>query len=87
MDLRGKVGRPPVPIDRKLIRDLWNAGLSFRQIAEKTGLGYETVRRAYFGPTSEPKARQQSAQLTSQRDKNDPSSAVTGNKLNKSDNP
>jgi DNA invertase Pin-like site-specific DNA recombinase len=44
-----KRGRPRRDVPQGEIRELRNQGLSFRAIADKTGLGYGTVRRAYWG--------------------------------------
>ena len=44
-----RVGRPPRFVEPELVKQLRSSGLSFRQIARKTGLGYGTVRRAYHG--------------------------------------
>ena len=43
-----KRGRPRRDAPPEEIRELRNQGLSFRAIARKTGLGYGTVRRAYW---------------------------------------
>ena len=43
-----KRGRPRRHAPPEEIRELRNQGLSFRAIARKTGLGYGTVRRAYW---------------------------------------
>ena len=40
-------GRPRTEILPETIVQLRDQGLSFRKIAEKTGLGYGTVRRVY----------------------------------------
>ena len=42
------VGRPRRNAEPEDIRELRKQGLSFRQIARKTGYGYGTVRRAYL---------------------------------------
>jgi hypothetical protein len=44
---RNPVGRPRVHAATEELRDLRLAGLSFREIARRTGLGYGSVRRAY----------------------------------------
>jgi len=44
-----KRGRPRRHAPPEEIRELRNQGLSFRAIARKTGLGYGTVRRVYWG--------------------------------------
>jgi hypothetical protein len=43
------VGRPRRNVPAETLLDLRQRGLSFRQIAEQTGFGYGTVRRAYSG--------------------------------------
>ena len=43
-----KRGRPRRHAPPGEIRELRNQGLSFRAIARKIGLGYGTVRRAYW---------------------------------------
>jgi DNA invertase Pin-like site-specific DNA recombinase len=43
-----KRGRPRREASPDQIRELRVQGLSFRAIARKTGLGYGTVRRAYW---------------------------------------
>jgi len=45
---RGAVGRPRRFVSPEQVRELRRAGLSFRQIAQKTGFGYGSVRRAYI---------------------------------------
>jgi hypothetical protein len=50
------------------VRDLRGRGLSFREIARKTGLGYGTVRRAYAGIPSTARAYRSSATLKSPED-------------------
>jgi len=40
-------GRPPRHLEPELVRELRSLGLSFRQIASRTGFGYGTVRRAF----------------------------------------
>ena len=45
---RRRVGRPRRDIDSECIRYLKSLGLSFRVIAQATGAGYGTVRRAYL---------------------------------------
>ena len=44
-----RVGRPARLVEPNLVKQLYTAGLSFREIARKTGLGYGTVRRAFLG--------------------------------------
>ena len=41
-------GRPRRDVSTERIRELRTQGLSFRQIANRTGFGYGTVRRAFF---------------------------------------
>lgn len=41
-------GRPRRYVSGERIHELRRQGLSFRQIARKTGFGYGTVRRAYW---------------------------------------
>ena len=51
--LKRRVGRPARYAPPQLIRDLRRQGLSFREIAQQTGFGYGTVRRAFLGvPTT-----------------------------------
>ena len=45
---RRPVGRPAIHVTPERIQDLKSRGMSFRQIARFTGLGYGTVRRAYL---------------------------------------
>ena len=45
---RKRVGRPRRDVDAECIRYLKSIGLSFRVIAQATGAGYGTVRRAYL---------------------------------------
>ena len=42
-------GRPVRSLSVAKIRHLYTQGLSFRAIAEITGIGYGTVRRAFHG--------------------------------------
>ena len=42
------VGRPRRYAEPEQIGELRRQGLTFRQIARQTGLGYGTVRRAYW---------------------------------------
>ncbi len=44
------VGRPRRYIAPEHVQELRSQGLSFRQIARKTGFGYGTVRRAILAP-------------------------------------
>jgi DNA invertase Pin-like site-specific DNA recombinase len=48
MPKKRPVGRPRRYVPAEQVRSLREQGLSFRQIALKTGCGYGTVRRAYF---------------------------------------
>lgn len=45
----GRRGRPARCLSVKVIRRLYAQGYSFRAIAESTGIGYGTVRRAFHG--------------------------------------
>ena len=42
-------GRPARCLSVEIIRALYGQGYSFRAIAETTGIGYGTVRRAFHG--------------------------------------
>lgn len=42
-------GRPARCLSVDIIRGLYGQGYSFRAIAETTGIGYGTVRRAFHG--------------------------------------
>jgi DNA invertase Pin-like site-specific DNA recombinase len=44
-----RAGRPPRCVEPELVKDLRSLGLSFRQIARRTGFGYGSVRRALQG--------------------------------------
>jgi lambda repressor-like predicted transcriptional regulator len=48
-----------VPAD--LVRELRGKGLSFREIARRTGYGYGSVRRAFYGHAGKETAPRQSA--------------------------
>ena len=45
----GRRGRPARSVPVATIRKLYSQGYSFRAIAETTGIGYGTVRRAFHG--------------------------------------
>jgi len=45
----GRRGRPARSLSVEIIRALYSQGYSFRAIAETTGIGYGTVRRAFHG--------------------------------------
>ena len=45
----GRRGRPARSLSVEIIRGLYGQGYSFRAIAETTGIGYGTVRRAFHG--------------------------------------
>ena len=45
----GRRGRPARCLSVEIIRTLYGQGYSFRAIAETTGIGYGTVRRAFHG--------------------------------------
>lgn len=47
--IRGRRGRPARNVPVEVIRGLYGQGLSFRAIADATGIGYGTVRRAFHG--------------------------------------
>ena len=47
--LHGRRGRPARCLSVQGIRKLYSQGFSFRAIAETTGIGYGTVRRAFHG--------------------------------------
>jgi transposase len=47
--LSGRRGRPARCLSVQTIRKLYGLGHSFRAIAEMTGIGYGTVRRAFHG--------------------------------------
>jgi transposase len=47
--LFGRRGRPARCLSVQVIRALYGQGYSFRAIAETTGIGYGTVRRAFHG--------------------------------------
>ena len=47
--LSGRRGRPARCLSVATIRKLYGQGHSFRAIAEMTGIGYGTVRRAFHG--------------------------------------
>lgn len=47
--LLGRRGRPARCLSVQVIRALYGQGYSFRAIAETTGIGYGTVRRAFHG--------------------------------------
>jgi transposase len=47
--LMGRRGRPARCLSVEAIRGLYGQGYSFRAIAETTGIGYGTVRRAFHG--------------------------------------
>ena len=47
--LAGRRGRPARCLSVQVIRSLYGQGYSFRAIAETTGIGYGTVRRAFHG--------------------------------------
>lgn len=44
--LKRPVGRPRLGLDPRQVQSLRACGLSYRQIAQKLGCGYGTVRRA-----------------------------------------
>jgi transposase len=45
----GRRGRPARSVSVEVIRGLYGQGYSFRAIAQATGVGYGTVRRAFHG--------------------------------------
>ncbi len=47
-NVKRSVGRPRRAVAPELIGELRGRGMSFREIARGTGLGYGTVRRAFL---------------------------------------